>query len=148
MRYFYLAIFALVGLLAGCDANKNVNVTANSYCSLDSPPASAEVIVSKKFEPWGWAYNKADGSIPKDVTLELVSSDKTVVATVSAVRASRADVAKAFSKPELEMAGFGGSMDISAVKPGIYSINVIQQDGPRRYVCASPVKFKIVAPKA
>lgn len=148
MRYFNLAVFALVGLVAGCDANQNVNVTANDYCSLDNPAASAEVVASKKFEPWGWAYNKTDGSIPKDVTLELVSSDKIVVATVSAARASRTDVAKAFSKPELEMAGFGGSMDIRAVKPGIYSINVIQQDGPRRYVCTSPVKFKIVAPKA
>lgn len=148
MRYFYVPVVALVGLLAGCYADKNINVAANSYCSLDNPAASAQVVATKKFEPWGWAYNKADGSIPKDVTLELVASDKTVVATGTAARTSRTDVAQAFSKPDLEMAGFGGNMDISAVKPGEYSINVIQQDGPRRYVCASPIKFKIVAPKA
>lgn len=148
MRYIYVPVVALVALLAGCDADKNVNVAANNFCSLDNPAASAEVVSNKKFEPWGWAYNVADGSIPKDVTIELVSSNKTVVASGPAVRTSRTDVAKAFSKPELEMAGFGGDLDISAVKPGVYSINVIQQDGTRRYVCASPVKFKVVAPKA
>ncbi|ARB27922.1 hypothetical protein HX787_06705 [Pseudomonas tolaasii] len=148
MRYLYVPAIVLLGVLAGCDADKTLKVAANDYCSVDSPTNTVDVVNNKPFEPWGWAYNVSDGSIPKNVSIEIISSSKDVVLTAPVIRSSRPDVAKVFGKPDLEMAGFGGNINISALKPGVYGINVIQEDGPRRYVCKSPVKFKVVAPKA
>lgn len=149
MRSLYLLpAVALLGLLAGCDADKMKDVAANDSCSLDSPVNGAEVVSDVPFEPWGWAYNAVASTAPKDVTLQIINAKNDVVMTSPVARAPRPDVAKAFSKPDLANSGFVGKLDISKLDAGTYSIKVIQQEGNFRYNCTSPTKFKIQAKKA
>src|SRR5690349_11026548 len=115
MRYLYMPVVAVMGLLAACDSDTFTYVPANDYCSFDSPVAQTKIPTSAPLETWGWAYSVASGTVPKDVSIQIVSSKGDSVATAPLSRSSRPDVAKAFSKPELEMAGFVGKVDISAV---------------------------------
>lgn len=147
MRYLYVPVVAVLGLLAACDADKFTYVPANDYCSFDSPVAQTKIPTSAPLETWGWAYNLAAGTVPKDVSIQLVSSKGDVVVTAPLSRSSRPDVAKAFSKPDLEMSGFAGKVDISAVASGIYTVKIIQQEGMRRFVCTSPVKLNLYSAK-
>lgn len=145
MRSLYLPAVALLGLLAGCDADKMKDVASNNSCSLDSPATGTQVLSNVPFEPWGWAYNVVAGTVPKDVTLQIINAKNDVVLTTPATRAPRPDVAKAFDKPDLANAGFIAKLDISKLEAGTYSIKVIQQEGNFRYNCTSPSKFKIAA---
>ncbi|MDR6918649.1 hypothetical protein J2X66_005552 [Pseudomonas sp. 3296] len=147
MRYLYLPAVAMLGLLAACDAGKPKDIAVNSYCSLDSPKAEAKLSTSAPFEVWGWAYNVAAGTVPKDISLEIISSGGEVAMTAPLVRSSRPDVAKAFAKPDLEMAGFTGVVDIGALKSGVYTVKIIQQEGISRFACTSPSKFDIKSTK-
>ncbi|MFJ2683761.1 hypothetical protein ACIOYV_08460 [Pseudomonas sp. NPDC087342] len=147
MRYLYVPVVAVLGLLAGCDGDKFTYVAANDYCSFDSPVVQAKIPTSAPLETWGWAYNVSSGAIPKDVSIQIVSSKGDAVATAPLSRSSRPDVAKAFSKPELEMSGFVGKVDVSAVPSGTYTVKIIQQEGTKKYVCSSPVKLNLYSAK-
>ena len=147
MRTLYLPAVALLGLLAGCDADKMKDVASNNSCSLDAPVSGAQVLANVPFEPWGWAYNVVAGTVPKDVTLQIINAKNDVVLTSPVTRAPRPDVASALNKPDLAMSGFVGKLDISKLEAGTYSIKVILQEGNVRYNCTSPTKFKIQANK-
>lgn len=147
MRSLYFPAFALLGLLAGCDADKIKDVTANDACSLDGPIGGAQVHANVPFEPWGWAYNVAAGSVPKDVTLQIINVNNDVVLTAPATRVPRPDVAKAFENPNLADSGFVAKLDISKLESGTYLIKVVQQEGNLHYNCASPNKFTIQSSK-
>ncbi|CRM44845.1 hypothetical protein AOA59_07595 [Pseudomonas sp. 2822-15] len=147
MRYLYLPVFAVFGLLAACDSGKPAGVVANDFCSFDSPVTATTLQTTEPFEPWGWAYNVKAGSIPKDVSIEIVSASNDVAASAPLTRSARPDVAKAFSKPELEMSGFVGKVDVSGLASGTYTVKIIQQEGTTRYVCSSPVKLKFHSAK-
>lgn len=147
MRSLYLPAVALLGLLAGCDADKMKDFASNNSCSLDSPVAGTTVMSNVPFEPWGWAYNVVADTLPKDVTLQIINAKNDVVLTSPVTRAPRPDVAKALGKPDLTNSGFVAKLDISKLEAGTYSIKVIQQEGNSRYNCSSPTKFKIQANK-
>lgn len=147
MRYLYLPVVAMLGLLAACDSGKAKDVVANNFCSLDSPAAEAKISTNVPFEAWGWAYNVAAGTVPKDVSIQLISSGGDVAITAPLTRSSRPDVAKAFAKPDLEMAGFNGVVDISTLASGVYTVKIIQEEGKRRFACASPSKLNIQSSK-
>jgi YbbR domain-containing protein len=109
--------------------------------------SAAVLQTSEPFEPWGWAYNVNSNSVPKDISIQIVSASNDVAVTAPLNRSSRPDVAKAFSKPELEMSGFVGKVDVSGLASGTYSVKIIQQEGTTRYVCTSPVKLKFHSAK-
>jgi hypothetical protein len=137
----------MFGFLAACDAGKEQAAVAIKSCSLDSPTSEAKVTTNAPLELWGWAYNEAAGSVPKDVSIELISSSGGVAMTAPLNRSSRPDVAKAFAKKDLEMAGFNGVADIKTLAPGVYTVKIIQQEGKTRLACASPTKFNVQAAK-
>ena len=143
MRYLYLPAIAVFGLLAACDSGKPKDIVANNFCSLDSPANEAKLSAAAPFEVWGWAYNVAAGTVPKDVSIQIISSGGDVAITAPLTRSSRPDVVKAFAKTDLEMAGFNGVVDISALKSGVYTVKIIQQEGISRFACTSPSKFDI-----
>ncbi|WP_223462071.1 MULTISPECIES: hypothetical protein [unclassified Pseudomonas] len=147
MRYMYVPLVAIFGFLSACDAGKPKDIVLNNSCSLDSPVAEAKVSTNVPLQFWGWAYNVAAGTVPKDVSIELISSNGDVALTAPLTRSSREDVAKAFSKPELEMAGFNGAVDIKVLASGVYTVKIIQQEGKDRLACASPTKLNIQAIK-
>ena len=66
----------LVVALAGCTNSADLPIVVSSdVCGLNSPLPGAQLKLDDDFAPWGWAYDRASVSIPKNVSIHLVSED-------------------------------------------------------------------------
>lgn len=77
----------------------------------------------------GWAADDRNGTVPAEVSLELVSADgKERITGVASRTTKRPDVAKAFNTPAFEGSGFDGVVDIEKAPPGRYSLRIVQKN--------------------
>ncbi len=147
MRIQFLAA-SLTGftLLVGCSEGSSSVVTyRNDYCSVNAPIGEAAFNTQTALRPWGWAFDRASGTIPAKIFMQLVSEDKKVSVMAPLTRSSRPGVAKAFGNPKLEMAGFVGNIDVSSLPSGTYVVSIVQKDGVNTFVCTSPSKIQLQA---
>ncbi len=72
--------------------------------------------------------------------MQIVSEDKKNGLRVPLTRMSRPDVAKAFNLP-IEMAGYGGKIDIKTLPPATYTVSVVQSVEGKTFICNSPSKI-------
>lgn len=144
MRFAKILTVLSLAALSACDSNDGAALVyvASDSCGINAP-ASAEFDRKVPLEPWGWAFDKATGTIPGKIFVQLSSEDNKVGLSTAMTRTSRADVGQAFGRPELNMAGFSGKIDISTLPAGVYTVSVVQHEGARTLVCPGPAKITL-----
>ena len=119
------------------------SVAMGGICAVDAINGAAAVAVnavkkSINLTMGGWVADDRSGSVPSEVSIELVSADgkERVIGTASR-GTKRPDVAKAFKTPAFEGAGFDGGVNIEKAAPGRYNICIIQKSGDASLSCDS-----------
>lgn len=124
--FIYLAPLLL---LTACNGTKLPIVISNS-CSIDQPILNASLPAGQNFKIGGWAYDKQSGVLPKQVRIQLTSTNREVSKTFEATFGlGRKDVAEALKAPNAELSGFILEVPAKSIAPGTYEI-VILQDMP------------------
>lgn len=140
----YIYACAILAVISGCSLQQDepsLTLIANDYCGINAPIGPEEYEKKAPLQPWGWAFDQATGKIPEKIAMQIISEDNKIGITTAMTRTSRPDVAKAFGRAELEMAGYGGKIDVSSLLPGVYTVSIIQSDGTRTSICTSPSKI-------
>jgi len=125
-----LAIIAAIALTA-CSQQDDSQVLytypQTASCSIDTPKSEVEITSGKKVALAGWAFNKANNSIPQSLTVYLINEDSKKVYPLVAKRGiKRPDVAKAFNNDALVDVGFSATIETAALKSGSYKVMLVQ----------------------
>lgn len=127
--------------LTACGSNKDtLLIIADDYCGVNAPIGGVDINRETELLPWGWAFDKSSGKVPEDISMQIISEDKKNGLRVPLTRMSRPDVAKAFNLP-IEMAGYGGKIDLKSLPPAIYTVSVVQGVEGKIFVCSSSSKI-------
>ena len=119
------------------------SIAMGGICAVDTINSVAAVAVnavkkSTNLAIGGWAADDRNGSVPPEVSIELVSADGKERVTGAASRGTkRPDVAKAFNTPVFEGAGFDGVVSIEKAASGRYSIWIVQMSNGVSLSCDS-----------
>ncbi len=126
MRLLLICLF----LIASCsqlEPGQKYKRTSHA-CAIDMPRPNLSFKANSPIPFSGWMYDENDESfVPEHLVLSVFSADKQLIYQADAPRNSRADVAKAFHKPTLEMSGFTHTIPANLLKPGEYEV-IITED--------------------
>lgn len=126
-------------LLGACSDKAHLSIVTQT-CAIDSPRSDSALEIGKPFAAGGWAFDKASGTAPEKVFLQLVSEDHRNSRIVPALRGTkRPDVAQALGAPAAVGAGFDVTVDTSGLPAGKYAISVVQEADDKTLVCAGEV---------
>ncbi|WP_284449609.1 hypothetical protein [Pseudoxanthomonas mexicana] len=130
---------------ASSDAPAVEEVVANDYCGINAPTPGAEYAKQKPLSVWGYAFDKANWTIPGNVSIRVspVLPEAGNAVTVAASRGSRPDIAAALNRPELTESGFGAEVDVSQLPEGSYVVAVLQEVDGKVYVCNNPLPITL-----
>ena len=132
--FIYLAPLLL---LVACDGTKLPIVISNS-CSIDQPILNSALPAGKSFKVGGWAYDKQSGVLPKQVRIQLTSTNRQVSKTFEATLGlERKDVAQALNAPNARLSGFISEVPAKSIAPGVYEIVVLQDMPNAMWACGN-----------
>ncbi|WP_105531216.1 hypothetical protein [Solimicrobium silvestre] len=135
-----LAVAAATSI-SGCGSDKSEFVIiADDNCGINAPLGNTPFNRQTDLLPWGWAFDKATGTVPDQIFMQIISEDHKSSTKATMKRASRPDVAKAFGLP-IDMAGYGGQIEVKNLPAGTYSVSIVQTSGNKTIVCTSPSKI-------
>jgi len=136
-REIVLLSVLLFSLISGCAKR-----TSEGMCVVDNISGIQAGEITKIKKPVsltvsGWAVNYRSGSVPREVSIELVSVDDEKISFIGpAVRGTkRPDVVKAYNNAEFIDAGYDGNVNVEKALIGRYSIWINQNDGANKFSC-------------
>lgn len=123
----------LAAALCACDPNSQTadidSYPKYGHCAIDSPAKNAEISSGDDFLVGGWAFDRANNTIPEVITVYFKNVKTGALTDVNAVRNSkRPDVAAVYKNPALEQSGFNAAIKKGLLPAGDYEIIILQVD--------------------
>ena len=117
-------------LLSACGTGESVQIVES--CRIEGPLNGAQLAFNEEFKIVGWAFDKATGSSPEQINIELFGNEHK---SFTATRFSRPDVVKALNTPGAEMSGFVATVPANSLVADHYEIVIVQKTAEHKIEC-------------